>query len=427
MVHAAKALQALSGAWAATVLPYDFKPLHDPLAVCNDGSQAGYYFRRGQAGTHTWLIYLAGGNWCFDKASCLERCPPASVQKDFIGDVLCSSRKYPKTLEFGGVLAPSNPNSTLAHANKAYVMYCSSDGHMGDGEAWGLQFRGARIVEAVFRDLVKHNFLGRSAGYKDLVILGGVSAGARGAMVHLEYVPQFLAKAGATEEAQVIGLLDSPLWVDIPPMLKSGFYGFRKSCRNVRKFANVTHLGEECSKAFPEQQRFKCLMGQYRMQYIKTPYMLVAALFDSFQLMNNVGEPKETQQETEMDYIVEFGQRTLGLVETLGAKGGSQPRVYFSPSCFSHARSSFPEGFSSEGVDDGTGKIVTMEEAFDVFVLYAQLRSTGDAVSLIDRCQGVACGWGCPKPVPGAAGLSQRMLPMLAFLVALAALSTSIL
>jgi hypothetical protein len=36
----------------------------DPLAVCNDGSPAGYYFIEGTTQANVWLIYLEGGMWC---------------------------------------------------------------------------------------------------------------------------------------------------------------------------------------------------------------------------------------------------------------------------------------------------------------------------------------------------------------------------
>jgi hypothetical protein len=43
----------------------------DPLAVCNDGSPASYYFIEGTTQANVWLIYLEGGMWC--AGSCTPR------------------------------------------------------------------------------------------------------------------------------------------------------------------------------------------------------------------------------------------------------------------------------------------------------------------------------------------------------------------
>ena len=57
---------------------------------------------------------------------------------------------------------------------------------MGNSSFQSFEFRGAEVIRSVFRDLVKRRGLGQRAG--DIVVFGGRSAGARGAMVHLEYL-----------------------------------------------------------------------------------------------------------------------------------------------------------------------------------------------------------------------------------------------
>jgi hypothetical protein len=43
----------------------------DPLAVCNDGSPAAYFFAPGSGdGANTWLVYLEGAMFCWDETSC---------------------------------------------------------------------------------------------------------------------------------------------------------------------------------------------------------------------------------------------------------------------------------------------------------------------------------------------------------------------
>ena len=55
---------------------------------------------------------------------------------------------------------------------------------MGDTEAFGYQFRGQSILSAVLNDL--QSAKGLASGSR--LLFGGCSAGARGAMVHLDSV-----------------------------------------------------------------------------------------------------------------------------------------------------------------------------------------------------------------------------------------------
>src|SRR5262245_54681269 len=74
-----------SGSTAPTPKPGSDQPISDMTwtlvanaekrgAVCNDGSPAGYYIRRGVgAGSTTWDIHLQGGGLCYDLDSCGQR------------------------------------------------------------------------------------------------------------------------------------------------------------------------------------------------------------------------------------------------------------------------------------------------------------------------------------------------------------------
>lgn len=87
----------------------------DPLAVCNDGTAAAFYWKR--AASDNWrlsglslsvlralprLIYLAGGGWCYDLESCEGRfngtlfphsaCATSSISRP----CYMSSKDYPE-------------------------------------------------------------------------------------------------------------------------------------------------------------------------------------------------------------------------------------------------------------------------------------------------------------------------------------------
>lgn len=69
------------------------------------------------------MIYLPGGGQCYDQDSCDTR---------FISSK--SSRYAPTTKDPNDVsiLSTSPENTIFWGANKAYLLYCSSDGYMGN-------------------------------------------------------------------------------------------------------------------------------------------------------------------------------------------------------------------------------------------------------------------------------------------------------
>ncbi len=156
---------------------------------------------------------------------------------------------------------------------QVYVRYCSSDAWMGNTAMWEEQFRGAPTVYAVFRDLMATQ--GLAAGAK--LLFGGCSAGARGAMVHLDNVVAMLAQEGI--EAR--GLLDSGLWVDFPPITDTGMAGtLLNQAEDVYGFANVSSvISADCAAAYPNQE-WMCLFGQYRMPFVQSDYFVSMSQFD---------------------------------------------------------------------------------------------------------------------------------------------------
>jgi len=365
--------------------------LDDPEALCTDGSDAAYYYEEGakdrDRNSTTWLVYLEGGGWCWDEFSCSVRCKP---NKNF---PWCSSKLWTSHQDIPAALFLVESNPVLKHAHKIFLKYCSSDAFMGNGEAHGLQFRGAKIVEAVFKDLVKKHKLGHPLGGSNehLVVFGGESAGARGAMVHLDSVLDYIGKVPS--KVKVVGFLDSPLWIDLPPETNK-FVGFRKSCRFVYAMANTTSvLGSDCLAAHPPPNEFKCIMAQYRMPWIKTPYFLIASQFDSFQVSNNIG--RMDPQDADMEHIFRFRDRTLQLARdlampsTLGGKQARQISIV-QPACYSHARTGLVWGLSKDAVDGV--KVLT---AFEEFLEHVK---TDDKWSKIikDKCTSFSCGKGCP-------------------------------
>lgn len=91
--------------------------------------------------------------------------------------------------------------------------YCSSDAWVGDvarsDATFGLAFRGQRIISATLSSLVTNHGLGSTAGQR--LLFAGCSAGGRGAMFTIDYVPAILHDLGVRDgDVQLQGLFDSP-------------------------------------------------------------------------------------------------------------------------------------------------------------------------------------------------------------------------
>ena len=153
-------------------------------AVCNDGSPAVYYFRQGTgSGSNNWIVFLAGGGFCYSVESCHERMLDTPE--------LMTSKGKPATFVGNGILsdlAAQNPD--FFNANHVAIPYCSSDLWSGDREkssaTGGYKFRGLKIVRAIINDL-------RRAGNNPLfnakrILFSGTSAGGIGVMVHLDWL-----------------------------------------------------------------------------------------------------------------------------------------------------------------------------------------------------------------------------------------------
>jgi hypothetical protein len=207
-----------------------------PEAVCNDGTPAGYYLIKDiaddsgfQLQDNRWLLFLEGGGWCWDEVSC--------VQRQSIYPNLISSKTWKPTRAYTGIFSQDPTKSPLATASKVFVPYCSSDGWVGDAGADSstakMHFRGQAIIKAVLSDLTRsHSFgLAGSPGDVTQLFLSGCSAGARGALFNLDYIPNLVPPG-----VEVRGILDSGLWVDMEPFATSRLTPLAEQTRQLLHF-----------------------------------------------------------------------------------------------------------------------------------------------------------------------------------------------
>jgi hypothetical protein len=166
----------------------------------------------------------------------------------------------------------------------------------------------------------------------DKVLFAGCSAGARGAMFTADYV-QAMLPAGS---AQALAFFDSPLWVDMQPN-EANIVPLENQTAAIYGLINATaRIPADCAAAYPGDEGWKCLYGQYRLPYVRTPYLVSASQFDKFQLSyNEGGMPPYVGQNA--SYADAFGAAVHSVVSTLPAAG--QKAAVYSSACFKHCTS----------------------------------------------------------------------------------------
>ena len=391
-------------------------------ALCMDGSSSGIYFAPATAQTDKYVLYLQGGGWCSDEASCQQRC--GARIKGRCSGALASSAAWPAVQSMSGLFSTSPAKTPLPGANKAYLRYCTGDAHMGNRNAsaasFGFNFHGQRTVRAALSILVKAHGLGSKPGHT--LLFGGGSAGGRGAMVNLDFVPGLLADMGAASAPRVLGFPDSPYWIDLVPdraaLPPDRFIGFAKQTQEIFALANISgRASAECAASFPTDP-WKCALGVYRMPFVKTKYMMVASQSDAFQLFEDLGHMPVTLQELAcaqcllhfahlpqpgyshlsraLRYAQVFADYTHGNASMLIAPGTPAAKAgstVFSMNCFSHSTSLTDHGMSGMNVGG-----YRMMDALADFIGQGQGGAPLPAGGFFDPAKGFNSGKGCLAP-----------------------------
>jgi len=235
-------------------------------AVCNDGTPAVYYFKRGSGADAThWLIFLQGGGWCSSGPSCAYRWSSQHY--------LMTSQNAPNTMQVSGIFSTSKQeNPDFADFTQVFIKYCSSDMYSGDAvqqvNGMQLQFRGNKIVAAIISDL-EDSSVTPSPNLKNAseVLVAGSSAGSYGAASNLDWI------ASQLSWAKVKGVLDSS-WV--PPLPDYGS-GVREPMPGSADFYNYFSAvaDSSCAAANPSQP-WTCLPTLELHPYLTTPVFIYA-------------------------------------------------------------------------------------------------------------------------------------------------------
>lgn len=332
---------------------------------------------------------------------------------------LTSSWPWYKHQRMGGIFDSDPRRSPWAGANMVYIAYCSSDAWVGDvgpeSNSWGWSFRGQRIIAAVMAQLTAGvkvtsfdtlHFPNRthekftlvanySFGAAPKVLFGGCSAGGRGAMFTLDSIQPMLPPGAPP----VLGFFDSPMWVDVEPF-QDGTMPLENETMAVFELVNATaRIPTACANAYPDEEGWKCLYGQYRIPFVTTPYLMSASQFDKYQLPYNEGS-NPPWNGPQMAYADAFQAAVRDVVLNVPTKSQSHSAVY-SSSCFKHCTSTLAWGsFWGVKVDD-----VSLKDYLGLWYFGStdpdeQNESSGQQGSmpagtspqLIEACNGFGCG-----------------------------------
>jgi hypothetical protein len=171
-------------------------------AICRDGSNAGYYLRKGTS--KNLLVFLNGGGVCFDDFFCGIN--PANVNQSLPGEDL-----FGATLDaIGGALLPvrqtppdegifkADPSNPVAEWSMVFVPYCTGDVHAGTSRDAPVttstslpnqNFVGYTNLGLFYRSLT--STLGPDVMTSEKVLLAGSSAGGFGALMNYDRTQDF--------------------------------------------------------------------------------------------------------------------------------------------------------------------------------------------------------------------------------------------
>ncbi|KAL5971273.1 Palmitoleoyl-protein carboxylesterase NOTUM [Taenia solium] len=190
-----------------------------------------YYVRRSKdLKSRNWMIYLEGGWYCFDEATCISR--------QITNHALFSSRTWHMIRYIGGVLSwDDRINPNYHNYNTIFVPYCSSDLWTGKKRerTGGYYFHGSRILTAVIDDLLRHPEFTSA----DKVVFAGSSAGGIGVMLNIDRLARRLRRGlryrrwqQSTRNygrLQISGLVDSAWFLNHPTYAQA----YSGSCTSI--------------------------------------------------------------------------------------------------------------------------------------------------------------------------------------------------
>ena len=297
--------------------------------TCNDGTTAGYYIKRSYE-SNNWILYLEGGWYCFNDASCTQRMNTPELNG------LTSSRNWLSKKRGLGILSPSViENPTWYNANHVLVPYCSSDawsGNISRFESGGkFSFMGYRIINEVIQELLPQGL--REA---KRLLMAGSSIGGIGVIMNIDRVAKMMATAGSS--CKVRGISDSGWYLESKPDLtqcKNNPQDCNKPSQAIKKGMGYWNgvVPSNCAQEF-QNEPWRCYFGHNVYRTLKSSLFIFQWQYDPTQIM--VDDPTSLVRGGSFDQslMIKIMKIALDLKTSLIKNRVS---AVFLPSCLAHS------------------------------------------------------------------------------------------
>ncbi|KAI5645980.1 pectinacetylesterase domain-containing protein [Phthorimaea operculella] len=332
--------------------------------TCNDGTPAGYYIRQGTNNDH-WVVYLEGGGYCWDQASCAARWRRRPA--------LMSSARWPRKRRAPALLSADPSANPLWHSsNHVLLPYCSSDMWAGTRTRQNstFAFTGRLIVRTVLLELLQYGLSGR-------LLLVGSSAGGAGVMLHADSARRLLRTHGV----KVAAISDSGWFLDRPARTK-------RSAETMARLGHSLWGGSpptSCVRKHSDEP-WLCYFGYKLYPHIRTPLFVFQYLFDSAQLAaEGVRAPRTRAQ---WDAVHKTGAALKESLRTV--------RATFAPACFAHGALARPEWLAINVSGISLPRAISCWEQ-RLGNGKRQTRAHCAPRRLVERCSWPQCNGSCPR------------------------------
>ncbi len=259
-------------------------------AICNDGTPAVYYLRRGTGcGAKRWVLGLEGGGSCNTLAECAARGP----------GLRGTSGADPSKNGTGILSADPAANPDFFTANAVYVEYCSSDNWAGhraaSADTGNFAFYGKDIIAAVLEDLATAEGLADA----NEALLVGSSAGGLGVLANADALQARLPKAR-------VRAVDDAGWVaDILSFAPAGSSGLPSYTEFDARFAYWSAQVDASCAAAQTAHLGKCSIGSTIFPQLTVPLFVHQDQRDPIQL-KMLGLEAATSQAERAAYLSTF-------------------------------------------------------------------------------------------------------------------------
>jgi len=216
------------------------------------------------------MVYLAGGGVCLTPQDCFQRS---------LTDLGSSKHWSPQMSSLGdGILSTdATVNPDFYSWNIVFVQYCDGGRYTSDAlhplsyNSSLLYFRGKKIVESVFLDLLKN----RGMDSAKRILFTGCSAGGEGVLYLSDHVRGLVPK-----QIEVKALADAGWFLDTLNIHNLPSMYMKNLPPAYAMWNSSSTLYSQCTS----QYGWKCLFAQYLYKYITIPLFILQSEMDVYQL-----------------------------------------------------------------------------------------------------------------------------------------------